>query len=62
MPNGRSGGFIMQIGDLKELIRASSGSTFVGHLVGRGLSARAGSASDVATLVDECPQDRVAVE
>jgi hypothetical protein len=62
MPNGRSGGFIMQIGDLKELIRASSGSTFVGHLFGRGLPARAGSASDVATLVDECPQDSVAVE
>ncbi len=54
MPNGRSGGFIMQIVDLKELVRAFPGSTFVGHVLGQDLSDRSGSASDVIALVEEC--------
>ena len=62
MPNGRSGGFIMQTNDLKELIKAVSGTTFVGHLLVQGLTPRLGCASDVAPFVEECLQDRLAVE
>ena len=62
MPNGRSGGFVMQTGDLRKLVRAVSGSTIVGHLVGQALSNPSASASDVAPFVEECPQDPVAVE
>src|ERR1700687_5575314 len=62
MPNGRSGGFIRQSGRLKKLFRAGSGSPIIGHLVEQALSNPSACASDVAPFVEECPQDRVAVE
>lgn len=62
MPNGRSGGFIMQTADLKGLIRALSGSTLVGHMLGHDLSNKSANALDVDPFVEACTQGSVAVE
>ena len=61
MPNGRSGGFVIETADLKQLVRAVSDTAVVGQLT-IGLRPRAASAADVVRCVGECRQDRVAVE
>jgi hypothetical protein len=61
MPNGRSGGFVIETADLKQLVTAVSDSAVVGQLT-TGLQPRAASAAEIARCIEECPHDRVAVE
>jgi hypothetical protein len=61
MPNGRSGGFVIETAGLKQLVTAVSDTEVVGQLT-TGLRPRAASAAEVAQCIGECRQDRVAVE
>ncbi len=62
MPNGRSGGFILQTSDLKKMLKTISGATLVGYLIIQNSINREASASDASAFVDECTQVRLAVE
>lgn len=62
MPNGRSGGFVIETVDLRELVKAVSDTTVVGQAFVNSLPPRLVSSSEVSRLVEECPLDRVAVE
>ena len=63
MPNGRSGGFIIEKTDLKNLVGAFPGATVVATLFERfPTPPRPVSPIEAARLVDECRNDRIAVE
>ncbi len=62
MPNGWSGGFAMNGTDLKELLKAASDNAEIGKIVVHALPIRTVNAAEVIPFVEECPQDRVAVE
>src|SRR5258708_21265279 len=62
MPNGWSGGFAMNWTDLKELLKAASDNAEIGKIVVHALPIRTVNAAEVIPFVEECPQDRVAVE
>lgn len=67
MPNGRCGGFVIGRANLKQIVTAVPETAILGKLaiVGKlinGLRLRAVSAAEIDRLVDECPDDRVAVE
>ena len=62
MPNGRSGGFMIETADLKELVKAVSDADVVGQMVLLRPPNRAANAAEVTRFVEECPHDRVAVE
>ena len=62
MPNGRSGGFVIPIADLKELVKAVPPETAVGQMCVDGPPFRAATAAEAIRFVEECPQDRVAAE
>ena len=62
MPNGRSGGFIIEKADLTELLKAIPGANLVGKIVVHSSGFRPVNAVETARFVDECPYDRVAVE
>ena len=61
MPNGRSGGFIIETADLKELVTAVSDTAVVGKLT-TGLRLRTASAAEISRCIEECPLDRIAIE
>jgi len=61
MPNGRSGGFLMNAADWKELATVVPEETVVGDILD-GDSIRAISVADVIRLVEASPSGRVAVE
>ena len=61
MPNGRSGGFVIETADLKRVVQSVSGDAVVGQLT-TGSKPQAASAVDVARLLQECPRHRIAVE
>jgi hypothetical protein len=61
MPNGRSGGFVIETTDLKQLVTAVSDTAVVGQLT-TGLRPRAASAAEIAQCIEDCPLDRMAVE
>jgi hypothetical protein len=62
MPNGRSGGFVINTADLKELVKIIPDETVVGQMVVLPSPIRAASAAEVIRFVEECPHDGVAVE
>jgi hypothetical protein len=62
MPNGRSGGFVMNTADLKELVKTIPDETVVGQMVVLTSPIRAASSAEVIRFVEECPHDGVAVE
>jgi hypothetical protein len=62
MPNGRSGGFVIETADLKRLVKTVSDTTVVGHVAVLTTPIRAANAAEVIQFVDECPHDGVAVE
>ncbi len=62
MPNGRSGGFMIETAYLKELVKAVSDTAVVGHMVVLPLPIRAANAAEVTGFVEECAHERVAVE
>jgi hypothetical protein len=61
MPNGRSGGFLIEKPDLKHLVEALLDATVVAKVVVHSRLRPAG-ALEIARFVDECPNDRIAVE
>ncbi len=62
MPNGRSGGFLIEKADLKHLVQALPDATVVAKVIVHSPPIRSADAKEVARLVDECPSDRIAVE
>jgi hypothetical protein len=62
MPNGRSGGFVIEKADLKSLVEALPHSTVVGKIIALSMRPRPADALETARFVDECPNDRIAVE
>ena len=61
MPNGRSGGFVIETADLKQLLTAVSETAVVGQL-STGRQLRAASTAELSRCIEECPLERVAVE
>jgi hypothetical protein len=62
MPNGRSGGFVIEKTDLKHLVKGLPGATVVAKIVANHSRLRPADALEIARLVEECPYDRIAVE
>jgi hypothetical protein len=62
MPNGRSGGFVIKTAELKKLVNTVLDTAVVGQMAVLALPFRAANAAEVTRFVEECPQDRVAVE
>jgi len=61
MPNGRSGGFVIELAELKQLVQSLASATAVGKIV-RSSQLRPVNAGKVARIVEDCKVDRVAVE
>lgn len=61
MPNGRSGGFVIESTDLKQVLQAVSDDLVVGQLASR-FDRQAVKAAEVTRLIEECPHDRIDVE
>ena len=66
MPNGRSGGFPIDTGDLKRLVSEVADTAFLGMLASDGSSSsprlRPTVGAEVLRLVEACSHARVAVE
>jgi hypothetical protein len=62
MPNGRSGGSLIQKADLKELINAVPDAAMVGQMFVYSPRIRPVNASEATRFAEQCPDDRVAVE
>jgi hypothetical protein len=62
MPNGRSGGFVIEKADLKGLLKELPDATVVAKIIVRPGPLRTAVALEVARLVDKCPNGRIAVE
>ena len=63
MPNGRSGGFIIEKDDLQRLVKAMPEEIGATAAFGSGSTkSRSIAASEMAKLIERCPNDRLAVE
>src|SRR5271157_2398110 len=62
MPNGRSGGFIIEKADLNRLVKNLPDAQYVCKIVKKSPRLQPADALEIARLVDECPKDRIAVE
>src|SRR6266496_6298641 len=62
MPNGRSGGFLLNTATLKQLIADGSQVESVAFLIDGGPPIRPASASDLAPLIEGVKAERLAVE
>lgn len=62
MPNGRSGGFVIEKADLQQLVKALPDAAVVGKIRAQSSSLRPADALEIARLVGECPNDRITVE
>jgi hypothetical protein len=62
MPNGRSGGFLLDTADLKHVILSTSQAEVVAHVVRGPTRPTPSTAAELVPLVDECQHERVAVE
>jgi hypothetical protein len=64
MPNGRSGGFPIETGTLKDVVGAASDAAPVGLIfdASSGPRFRPVGRSEVLRLIEDCPSARVAVE
>ena len=61
VPNGRSGGFLIESAVLKQFVQASSDDAVIGRL-STGSSFRDVRAAEITGLLVERPQERLAVE
>ena len=61
MPNGRSGGFVIETADLKRLLDAVPDDTVVGRLT-TGLKPEPARRQEIARLIEECPHSSINVE
>jgi hypothetical protein len=61
MPNGRSGGFLIETADLKRLVQGVSAAAVVGKFT-TGSKFEAVHAKEIVRLIEQCPHDRLAVE
>jgi hypothetical protein len=62
MPNGRSGGFLLETADLKHVILNTSQVEVVAHVASGSTRPRPSTAAELVSLVNECQHERVAVE
>jgi len=62
MPNGRSGGFVIEKEDLKQIVKALPDATVVGKIPAHSSALRPADALEIARLVDESQNDRIPVE
>ena len=62
MPNGRSGGFVIERIDLKNIVTTFPDETIVTRILTSTAASRPAGALETARLVDECTSDRIAVE
>ena len=62
MPNGRSGGFLLETTDLKQLVADSAQVQSIAILIDGGPPLRPATASDLLPLIDGVTSKRVAVE
>ena len=62
MPNGRSGGFVIEKADLKHLVKALPDTKVVARIMFHSSPPRAADAAEITRFVEECPNDRIAVE
>lgn len=62
MPNGRSGGYLLDTADLKRVIVAGPQVEVVAHVVNGPTRPKPSNAPELASLVDQCQLSRVAVE
>lgn len=61
MPNGRSGGFLIETADLKQLIAAVSDAIAVGGLTA-GARPRPANAAEISRCLEKCRHDHIAIE
>jgi len=61
MPNGRSGGFLIEKADLKNLLKTFPNDTVVAKVI-EGSALRDAVALETLRFVDECPYEHIAVE
>lgn len=61
MPNGRSGGFLIETADLKQLVQGISAGAVVGQVF-TGSKMQDTLAQDLVRLIKQCPHDPIAVE
>ncbi len=62
MPNGRSGGFVIGKADLKNLVKTFPDDTVLARVFEGSAQPRLANALETTRFVDECPNDRIAVE
>jgi hypothetical protein len=62
MPNGRSGGFVIEKTDLENLVRTFPGGTVIARIYTSTAASRPIDASETDRLLHECTNDRIAVE
>ena len=66
MPNGRSGGFVIETADLRRLLEALTGNEVVGHLLTGSKPHRprrqAARVDEITRVIENCPHSRIAVE
>ena len=62
MPNGRSGGFVLDTADLRLAIAASPQAEVVADVVSGSTRLKPATASELISLVDQCERPQVAVE
>jgi hypothetical protein len=61
MPNGRSGGFVIETADLEQIVQAVSPDMVVGKVF-IGSKPQETAAADIVRLIQQCSNDRLAVE
>src|SRR5215471_7253454 len=62
MPNGRSGGFVIEKVDLKHLVKSLHGGPAAAKIFSHSSQTRLADTQELSRLVDECRTDRIAVE
>ena len=62
MPNGRTGGFPIEVTTLQRLLGAIASEAVLGHVITGPRQRTPAKASDIARLVDQCQEERVGVE
>jgi hypothetical protein len=62
MPNGRSGGFLLDKAELKRLIATTAQTAVVGHVLGGSPRPTQSSGAELTALVEQCQLEHVAIE
>jgi len=62
MPNGRSGGFVLDTADLRLTIEACPQAEVVAHVVSGPTQLKPATAFELVSLVDQCERPQIAVE